>query len=65
MTALYDRRAGVTHLLGEPAVMLIDALQAGEGSVDDLGVRLGLDGARALLVERVEELVATGLVERL
>lgn len=65
MVAVYDRRAGITHLLGEPAIMLIDALAAGDASAADLALRLALDDvALPLLTERLGELVATGLVEQ-
>lgn len=64
LVALYDRRAGVTHLLGEAAVTILDALRAGPESVDEIAARLDLRGEEvdAVLTERLDELVATGLV---
>lgn len=72
MVALFDRRAGVTHLLAEPGATVLDALGAGDASVDEIACRLGVDAhfdngadAEALIAERLDELCATGLVERL
>lgn len=67
LTAVYHRPSGQTHIVAEPMPEILAALG---GSAADLGVlirRLGLtDGVetRALLTERLDELVATGLIAR-
>ena len=66
MVAVYDRRAGVTHMLAEPAVVILDALRDGEADLDDLLARLSLGvEALPLLTERLAELVPTGLVDKI
>lgn len=67
MTAIFDRRAGITHMLAEPAVLILDAMQAGAGDAAEIAMRMGLgrDESLAVVTERLDELVATGLVERL
>ncbi len=67
LTAIYHRASGQTHVVAEPMPEILAVL--GEGAADMAGLvtRLGLtddDETRALLTERVEELVATGLVAR-
>ena len=63
MTAIYDRRSGATHLVADVVPTILDALGEGEADVDTLGARLGTD-QHAALAERLDELVLTGLVER-
>lgn len=67
MTAVFDRRAGVTHMLAEPAMLVFDALQGGAGDAPAVAAWLGFerDEGRALVTERLDELVATGLIEQL
>lgn len=65
MVALYDRRAGVTHLLGTPAVTILDALREGAATAGGIAARLDLadEDVGAVLTERLDELVASGMVE--
>ncbi len=64
MTALYDRRSGMTHLTAEVVPAILEALAEGEANVDMLALRLNTT-EHAALTERLEELAAIGLVERL
>ena len=69
-TAVYHRASGITHLLTEPAPQLLAALGEGGLSLDALLDRLGqdydlTDGTRDALAARLEELIKSGLVERL
>ena len=65
LTAVYHRASGQTHVVAEPVPEILAALGTGSADVPELVARLGLDDngeTRALLYERLEELVATGLV---
>jgi PqqD family protein of HPr-rel-A system len=65
LTAIYHRASGQTHVVAEPVPDLLAALVRGACDVGALANRLGLDGSEAtcaLLTERLDELVATGLV---
>ena len=67
---VYHRPSGQTHLLSEPAPEMLGALGEDAISLDELTCRLGdtfdlADSSPALLAERLDELVASGLVERL
>ena len=62
MTAIYDRRSGATHLVAEVVPTIINALGEGDADLDALAYRLATDEHTAL-DERLNELVATGLVE--
>ncbi len=66
LTALFDRRSGMTHILGSPLPELIDALVEGEADEETLLDRLGMadavDTDRADLRARLQELVEAGLV---
>lgn len=67
LTAIYHRASGQTHVVAEPVPELLAALGAGECGVAALALRLSLDATaatQALLTERLDELVATGLVAR-
>lgn len=64
MTALYDRRSGMTHLVAEVVPAILEALGAGDAGVDALALRLDTT-EYAALTERLDELAAIGLVERL
>ncbi|MGL5839441.1 MAG: HPr-rel-A system PqqD family peptide chaperone [Sphingorhabdus sp.] len=71
MTLIYQRRSGITHMVGEPVPQML-ALMRGD-TIDaailaarlaaqfDLGKR---EDAVALIAERLEELAELGLVER-
>lgn len=65
LTAFYDRRSGMTHLLASPLPELIDALAEGEADEAALLERLGIadpdDEDRAGLRARLEELALVGL----
>ncbi|MGC6401741.1 HPr-rel-A system PqqD family peptide chaperone [Sphingomonas sp. FW199] len=70
LTAIHDRRSGQTHLVAAPVPELLEAL--GDGALDAAALLARLaeqfdlvDGDAAALAERLEELTATGLVERL
>ena len=70
MTLIYQRRSGITHMVGEPVPQMLAAM--GDDAVDaailakrlaktfDLG---GAADAVAVLSERLEELAELGLVE--
>jgi len=72
MTLIYQRRSGITHMVGEPVPQMLAAM--GDNAVDaamlaehlaktfDLG---GAADAVAVLSERLEELAELGLVERI
>ena len=65
LTAIYHRASGQTHVVAEPVPEILAALSEGTADVQALIMRLGLDDCdetRALLYERLNELVATGLV---
>jgi PqqD family protein of HPr-rel-A system len=66
-TAVFNRPSGQTHLLVEPAPELLAALADTAMTLDELrgalASRYDLDGAEGL-EERLEELVAVGLVSR-
>jgi PqqD family protein of HPr-rel-A system len=65
LVAIYDRRSGATHLVAAPVPEILTALERGEASLGQLAARLDADEEQEALVERLDELVATGLVERL
>lgn len=71
MTLIYQRRSGITHMVGEPVPQMLDAM--GKDAVDaaTLAARLaasfdlgGQADATALIAERLEELAELGMVER-
>jgi PqqD family protein of HPr-rel-A system len=67
LTTIYDRRSGQTHIVAVPVPAILAAI-SGEIDAQGLLVALGVAddaGAHELIVERLEELIATGLVERL
>jgi PqqD family protein of HPr-rel-A system len=66
-TAVYHRASGQTHVVAEPMPEILAALTAGAPDVAGLIATLRLSdnaGTRALLAERLDELVTTGLVAR-
>lgn len=72
MTLIYQRRSGITHMVVEPVPQILAAMD--DEALDaaaladrlagdfDLGER---DAATALIAERLEELAALGLVDRI
>jgi PqqD family protein of HPr-rel-A system len=67
LTAVYHRASGQTHVVVEPVPEILAELGNGTADVPDLIARLALDDSsetRALLTDRLEELVATGLIAR-
>ena len=62
VTAIYDRRSGMTHLVAAPVPEVLRALGDGEADADELAQRLDAVDERDALIERLHELVATGLV---
>ena len=63
MTAIYHRRAGVTHLVAEPVPAILAELARGEASLSELAIRLGAEHEQDALAERLEELRLIGLVK--
>jgi PqqD family protein of HPr-rel-A system len=64
LTAIYHRRSGQTHLVGEAVPEILLALTT-VGDVSEILSRLDIEdspGARGALRARLDELVATGLV---
>ena len=69
LTAIYHRRSGQTHLMAAPAPEILAALGQEALDAEALLARLQadydlVDADAAALAARLEELVATGLVER-
>lgn len=69
LTAVYHRASGETHLLAQPAPEILAVLAGGEMTAAALLDRLRadydlIDSDDAALAARLDELVATGLVER-
>ena len=65
LTAIYHRASGQTHVVAEPMPEILAVLGSGAQDVDGFLEALGLTDdprTRALLAERLHELVATGLV---
>ena len=65
LTAIYHRASGQTYVVAEPVPEIFAALSEGATDVPALIARLDIaetEETRALLNERLEELVATGLV---
>ena len=68
LTAIYHRASGQTHVVAEPMPDILAALDDGNCDLPQLFLRLGLNDdaeTRALLTERLDELVATGLVAKI
>ena len=64
LTIAYHRPAGATHLLLEPAPQIIAALQERSFDLKGLLDRFEIDDQdAAALAERLDELIAAGLVE--
>ncbi|WP_293884176.1 HPr-rel-A system PqqD family peptide chaperone [Sphingomonas sp.] len=65
LTAIYHRRSGQTHLGAEPVPEILGVLNGSDGTVVEILDRLGIQEAvetRARLQERLDEMVATGLL---
>jgi PqqD family protein of HPr-rel-A system len=72
MTLIYQRRSGITHMVGEPVPQMLEAMGSDTVDAATLASRLaasfdlgGQDDAVALITERLEELAELGLVERI
>lgn len=64
LTAIYHRASGITHLVVEPVPELLGAMAGEWRRLDALAEVFGLAAdERTALVERLDELIATGLVE--
>lgn len=64
LTVAYHRPAGATHLLAEPAPQIIVALQEIPCDLNSLMARLEVRAEdEPALAERLDELIAAGLVE--
>ena len=66
LSVIYHVASGQTHVVTEPIPQILAALDQGPGDVGDVLARLDLiddETTRAVLRERLEELVATGLVD--
>lgn len=67
LTAVYHRASGQTHVVAEPMPEILAVLGTDSADLPMLILRLDLPDTaetHALLTERLEELVATGLVAR-
>lgn len=71
MTLIYQRRSGITHMVGEPVPQMLEAMGSDPVDATMLASRLaasfdlgGQDDAVTLIAERLEELAELGLVER-
>lgn len=71
MTLIYQRRSGITHMVGEPVPQMLEAMGSDAVNAATLALRLatsfdlgGQDDAVALIAERLEELAELGLVVR-
>lgn len=64
LTAVFHRASGITHLVVSPVPELIAALAGEWCSLDDLEAAFELvDGDRAALAAKLDELAAAGLIE--
>jgi PqqD family protein of HPr-rel-A system len=64
LTAVYHRRSGQTHLVGEPVAAILGALET-DGDLAEILKRLDVEdslGARDALAARLNEMAAIGLV---
>ncbi len=72
MTLIYQRRSGITHMVGEPVPQMLEAMGSDAVDAATLAARLAARfdlGEQAdaimLIAERLEELAGLGLVERI
>ena len=64
LVAIYHRASGLTHIVVTPVPELLAAMAGEWRSVDALAAAFGLAGdEHDALIERLDELVAAGLVE--
>ena len=66
-TAIYHRASGITHLVTAPVPELLEALGGEQLGLDEIEARLAVMFEiedRGALADRLEELVAAGLVIR-
>ncbi len=66
LTALYHRRSGQTHIVAAPVPEILDALAGAALDLAAILAKLGIDDdaeARAILGERLNELIESGLVK--
>ncbi len=64
LTAIYHRASGLTHIVVSPVPELLEAMAGEWRSLDELAAVFDLAAdERGALVERLDELAATGLVE--
>ena len=63
MTAIYDRCSGQTHLIADPVPEILDAITNGALDAPSIAAKLGAEDAVGQVLDRLDELVATGLVE--
>lgn len=64
MTAIYDRRSGQTHVVAAAVPAILDAVGADTVDAATIAAALGVGDDVALVGERLDELLAIGLVER-
>ena len=71
MTLIYQRRSGITHMVGEPVPQMLKAMGSDAIDAETLAARLAdrfdlgeQADATMLIAERLEELAGLGLVER-
>lgn len=70
LTLIYHRASGITHIVDAPVPEILEALGQGPLSAPDLLARLAerfdlVDADPSALAARLDELIATGLLERL
>ena len=70
LTLIYHRASGITHIVDSPVPEILEVLAARPLAEPELMARLSerfelVDADAAALTARLDELVATGLVERL
>jgi PqqD family protein of HPr-rel-A system len=70
LTLIYHRASGITHVVDTPVPEILEALGGDALSADALLARLGerfelADADVAALAARLDEMAASGLVERL
>lgn len=69
-TAVFHRPSGITHLLTDPAPQILAVMGTADMTADAVMARLTkdydlADADPAVLAERLDELAAAGLVERM
>ncbi len=70
MTAIYHRRSGITHIVGEPVPQILlvmgDDILTSSEILERLRTAFDLDGmdAETLIAQRLDEMTSLGLLER-